>query len=200
MPNVELTKERADALKTLRLIRKFSPEDVVKGTGVSERTYLRWETREVDHMRENNLRRVLDNLGASLESFLSGETNGPGPSEIVEFTANRLKLEASKHPLTACSLLWVTEDVDKVLMSVLQAARGSIRNGEVYQDLLYGGLLRRGVSISSFLRALQSLPHEDCVPRVALDLDESLSKLCISIDNRPVLEVPDPLLLWQRSC
>lgn len=172
--------------------------EVVEKTKITERTYQRWEDREVDSIREANLIRVLARLGVSLEEFLGEATRSGKDNEFPIFSD--LASDAFRQSTNPLDLLTLTERIDRTLLSVLHAERGSVQNKEVYRDLLYGGLIRRGLSLSKFTNAIQQIEQERCHPRVTLDLDGDMRALKIRIGEIPALEIAEPCLLWECSC
>ena len=195
--NVTLTRERARELQRLRLGKKMAPEDVVSGTHLTKRSYERWENGRVDSIRERNLRPILERLGTTISEFLGDERRVRPQRGLSEPSQIPEDFDQTKTPL---ELLSVSEQVDRSLISVLQAERASLQKAEVYRDLLYGGLARRDFSVSVFTKCIEKIERKDCLPRVVLDLDANLRRLQILLDDVVVLEIEKPLLLWDCSC
>lgn len=196
---IELTEQRAKTLREIRVGKRMSLTEAVKGTGVHQKTVERWEDRKVKRIREETLVLVLKNYGLKLDEFLA-------------MSDEKHVLKSAWFPkdsqlTTLPDFLSASEQVDKTVLSVLNsmsqltdsAESAFFHRGEVYRDLLYGGLLRRGFHLVRFCEALLKTNAKECEPRVRIKLDEDFNNLSIS-DGNISLQVADQRLLWPCSC
>lgn len=194
---IRVTAKLAKRLRWLRMQKEMMPQDVVHGTGIDVRSYLRWENQEVASIRETNLVRVLRRLGTTLLELQASPFHRGGSPQLSDLHRVSVSPGSEKD---MPRLLDVSEQIDKVLVSVLQSERVSLQHAEVYKDLLYGGLVRRGLSVPAFTQALCDMDRTACSPRVTIQLANDLTNLTIHVGTTPVLSNQKPLLLWDCSC
>ncbi len=190
--NIPWSEERARKLRKLRAKNRKTVSDAIQNTGLqNEKALHRWETNQVENVREHNLIKVLHNLDTTIDDFLEYDVRN-APINLP----GSVGIESPSFE----NLLTTSEAVDKTLFAVLQGKRAITERAEIHRSLLYGGLVTRGFSFTHFIDSLRKLRPTPHAAAVSLSLDKQLSSLKIAIRDNAVLEVSHPTLMWPCSC